>query len=108
MATVRLQLKHDYERRLMASPEMLNALRRAAAHVAGEAKQAAPRRSALPDYRRRHYADMIDSVAGYDNGPVGRVLALHFTSLFIELGTVHHPPQAPLRRGLDASAGRAL
>lgn len=108
MATVRLQLKHDYEKRLMASPELLRALGKAAGHVEGEVRQAAPRRGALPPGREKHYVDMVDSVTGYDRGPVGRVLALHFTSMLIEFGSVNNPPYAPLRRGLDASSGRAL
>lgn len=109
MAAVRLQLKAGYERQLMASPEMRKALGKAADHVAGEAKQAAPREPVLPKGRRKHYADMIDGVTGTDaQGPLGRVVALHFTSLWVEFGSVNNPPHAPLRRGLDASSGRAL
>lgn len=110
MASVRLVLNTDYERQLGRSPEMLRALGVAADHVAGEAKQAAPRQATLPTGRRKHYAEMIDGVSGLDERgqPVGRVLALHFTSLLIEFGSVNNPPYAPLRRGLDASQGRAL
>ena len=109
MASVRLVLKPGYETQFLRSPEMVKALGQAADHVAGEARRVAPREAALPKGRRKHYADMIDGVAGIQDGrALGRVLALHFTSLWVEFGTVNNEPHAPLRRGLDASAGRAL
>lgn len=108
MATLRLT--PGYELALEHQPEMLRGLERAADHVAEQARRYAPRRHTLPEGRKKHYADMLDGVAGYDTRghAVGRVLALHFTSLWVELGTVHNEPAAPLRRGLDASQGRAL
>lgn len=109
MATVRLQLKLDYERQLLRSPELLAAMHKAADHVAREARLAAPRRDSLPAGRERHYGDMIDGQAWIGpTGVVGTVNARHYTSVIIEFGSVNNPPYAPLRRGLDASAGRAL
>jgi hypothetical protein len=109
MATVRLQLTPGYERALLRSPQLLAAMKRATNHIANEAKRSAPRRGALTDDRQRHYADMIDGQAWIGPaGVVGTVNARHFTSLFIEFGTVHTPARAPLRKALDASQGRAL
>ena len=109
MASVRVVLNPAYEAQLLRSPEMVRACGKAADHVAGEAKRAAPRRGSLGPGRRKHYVDMIDGVAGLDGrGALGRVVALHFTSIWVEFGSVNNPPHAPLRRGLDASQGRAL
>lgn len=106
----RVVLHPDFERQLSRSPEMLAVLGKAAANIAKEARRIAPREAALPPGRRRHYADTISSAAGIDEHgePVGRINAFHFTSLFIEFGTVHNPPYAPLRRALDGMRGRAL
>lgn len=104
-----LILNPGYEAQLLQAPEMVQACGKAADHVAQEVVRAAPREPALPKGRRKHYADMIDGVAGLEGGrALGRVLALHFTSLWVEFGSVNNEPHAPLRRGLDASTGRAL
>lgn len=104
-----LRLYPGYEAQLLRSPEMVRACGKAADHVAEEVVRAAPREPGLAKGRRKHYADMIDGVAGLDGGrALGRVLALHFTSLWVEFGSVNNEPHAPLRRGLDASQGRAL
>jgi hypothetical protein len=110
MAAVRLRLTPGYERQLLRSAQLLAGLRLAAERVADEAVRIAPREAALPEGRRRHYADMIDATSGFDGQglPLGRVNALHFTSNFIEFGTVDTAPHAPLRRALDGSQGRAL
>lgn len=109
MATVRIRLTPGYEQALARSPEMLAAMHVAVDRVAVAAEAAAPRRAGLPEGRRRHYADMIDGQAWVGpTGVVGTVNARHFTSLLIEFGSVNNPAYAPLRRGLDASRGRAL
>lgn len=95
------------EHRLARTPEMLAQLRAAADRIAAEARRNAPRSDALPPGRRRHYVDGIAATAGIDkDGPVGRVNAFHFTSWWIEAGSVHNQPYAPLRRALDAMRGR--
>jgi hypothetical protein len=109
MATVRLQLTPGYERQLLRSPQLVAALQRATDHIAAEVVRRAPREAGLATGRERHYADMIDGQAWIGpKGAVGTVNARHFTSLFVEFGTVHNPPRAPLRQALDASTGKAL
>jgi hypothetical protein len=52
-------------------------------------------------------APEIDVDVGADAaGPVGRVNANHWVSLFIELGTVDQPPRPYLRRALESGTAR--
>lgn len=111
MASVRLQLNPGYEQQLAQLPELREkALRPAVRKIAEEVRQNAPRRSQLPPGRRRHYVQGISSEVTTDEQGrfVGRVNAFHFTSLWIEFGSVNNPAYAPLRRALDGMQGRAL
>lgn len=110
MASVRLQLKPGFEAEMLRSAEMRDALRTAARNIAGEVRQIAPRQAQLPPGRRRHYVDGIGADVTFDGRgrPIGRVNAFHFTSLWIEFGSINNPPYAPLRRALDGMRGRAL
>jgi hypothetical protein len=85
-------------------------LRPAAKRIAEMVEQTAPRQAQLPEGRRKHYVEAVDYDAGLDEQgqPVGRVNAFHFTSLWIEFGSINNPPYAPLRRALDGMRGRAL
>lgn len=111
MATaVQFEPAPDMTAKILGLPGVIPTLRRAAQHVAGEAERYAPREPLLKRGRRRHYADMIGGYAGIDGAghPIGRVNAFHFTSHWVEFGTLNMAPHAPLRKGLDASRGNAL
>lgn len=52
------------------------------------------------------FEDGIDSAVGIDEqGPVGRVNAHWWGSLFVEFGTATQPPRAILRQALDSTRG---
>lgn len=84
---------------LARQPAILAALAAAAGRVESEAK-----RLAGPVSRR--FEDGLDSTAGIDGqGPVGRVNAHWWGSLFVEFGTATQPPRAILRQALDSTRG---
>ena len=84
---------------LIRQPAVLAALATASRQVETEAK-----RLAGPVSTR--FEDGLDSVAGIDeHGPVGRVNANWWASLFIEYGTATQPPRAILRQALDSTRG---
>lgn len=68
-------------------------LKTVAVSVANEAKRLV---------KSHRVANEIDVAVGTDElGPVARVNANHWTSWFLEGGTLNQPPQAYLRRALE-------
>lgn len=95
---MRVELYPGHDRTIEQLPGMLPMLSNVAAAVAVEAKR-------LCDSQR--IADEIDRDAGHDaEGPVARINANHWTSWFVEGGTVDQKPKAYLRRATESGAAR--
>lgn len=96
--------RFDYQKAvegvLARSPEMGKVLDGRADDVVSEAKRLAPRGAT------GRYADGLEAITGMgDRGLVGRVNARHFTSHWIEFGTIRMRAFAPLRRALETVMG---
>lgn len=95
----RFVYRADAERILVRQPLALAALSAATKRVENQAKQL------IRPYSGR-FADEIDSTIGVDEkGPVGRVNAHWWGSLFVEFGTSTQVARAPLRRALAQRTG---
>lgn len=80
---------------------MVRTLHRVATTVANEAKRISP---------SGRYNDEIEVDDGTDEigRVVSRVNAHHWTSWFIEAGTVNQAPSAPLRKAMESGAARRV
>lgn len=88
------------EKVLARSPDLARVLAQRADDVADVARKLGPRG------RTGRYVEGIDADVGMgDKGLVGRVNANHFTSHWVEFGTVRMRPFAPLRRALETVMG---
>ena len=94
------------------TPEMAEFLRPYAEDIAKRVKQIGPKDDDAP-----HYVDMVTPQVELIKRPggagggwravyVARVNAWKFTSHWIEFGSVHNPPYAPLRRATEAAGLR--
>lgn len=105
MARVRLELDRNYQDVLLRSRDMHRMLERVAGAVSGEARRSAP----VGRYTHGgRYRDGIEPDVGKDDRGhlVGRVNAHHFTSWWIEGGTIRMRPRPVLRNALESGAAR--
>lgn len=90
------------------APWMAGELRLIAEDIARRAKSLGPKDDDAP-----HYVDLIDvdvglvkraggSGGGWRSVYIARVNAFKFTSHWVEFGSVHNPPFAPLRRAVES------
>lgn len=96
----RVQLYPGMQQRVERLPGMLPRLYRTATVIAVEAKR---------NVESRRIADNIHVAADFDSlGPVARVNAEHWTSMFVEVGTIHQQPTAYLRKAMESGAARRV
>lgn len=88
-------------RLLQYDPRVIAVLDRVARAVATEAKRLSP---------SQRYNENIEVDSGVDERGeiVARVNAMHWTSWFIEAGTLHQAASAPLRRALESGTARRV
>ena len=86
-------------RKLAKTREMQQVAADRAEQVAAAARAIAP--VATGAYRDGIRAVVVRSRDGF----IGRVVATHFTSAWIEFGTIHTSARAPLRRALESVFG---
>jgi hypothetical protein len=97
---MRVELHRGWDRRIATTVQMQATLHGKAEQVAAEA-----RRIVAPVSQR--VTDGIEATAGVDDRGrmVGRVNAHHWTSWFVEAGTVDQRPTAYLRKALENVLG---
>jgi hypothetical protein len=77
--------------------------------AADRAEMVADAARALAPVRRGTYqAGITTRTVKTRDGFMGQVVATHFTSRWIELGTINQRAQAPLRRALEAVFGNQI
>ena len=77
-----------------------------AKNVADLVRDEAQRIATAEAYDTGAYRDGIESAVGVESGVLkGRVNANDWKSHFIEFGTVHRTPEAPLRRAAESVVG---